>query len=137
MKTIQYGQEILFITNEGKELDCHMFDNFDAVIRFHLKGMGHESDSKMTVYGLQHGHMLCEGDNRPYADKQIVIEEGETVIYRDSRYCAIYKGDYSDALRFEPEDPYTHCLEEDFDEFYEPPITEMSAPNDYDINDRI
>jgi hypothetical protein len=114
MITLQYGQEVLFITNEGKELDCHMFDNFDAVIRYHVKGTGHSSNEFMTVSGLQHGHMLsASGNNRPYADKQVIVHEGDTVIYREDRYVVEYMGDYSDALRFEPISPYTHCLEED------------------------
>jgi len=111
MNTLQYGQEILFTTRYGKQLDCHMFDNFDAVIRFYVKGTGHESNANMSVYGLQHGHMICDGDNRPYADKQIAITENEIVIYRDEKYIAKYVGDYSDALKFEPVHAYTHCLE--------------------------
>ena len=113
MTILQYGQEILFITNDGLKLDCHMFDNFDAVIRYYKNGTGHESDTEMKVYGLQHGHMLsASGNNKPYSDQQIVVSEGEIVIYREDRYIAIYMGDYSDALRFEPVSAHTHCLED-------------------------
>ena len=115
MVTLQYKQEILFITKEGKELDCVIYDNFAEVVRYYKKGTGHESNAEMMVYGLQHGTMICaSGDNRPYASKQVIVREGETVIYREDRYTPIYKGDYSDALRFEPEQAFTHCNEEDY-----------------------
>ena len=107
MNTLQYGQEILFTTRYGKQLDCHMFDNFDAVIRFYVKGTGHESNAHEAVYGLQHGAMICKGDNRPYAKEQVNVTEDEVVMYRDEKYIAKYVGDYSDALRFEPVDDYT------------------------------
>jgi len=111
MKKLQYNQEILFTTLEGKQLDCKMFDNFDAVIRFYVKGTGHASNSEMSVYGLQHGAMICTGDNRPYAKEQVNVTEDEVVMYRDEKYIAKYVGDYSDALKFEPVHAYTHCLE--------------------------
>ena len=104
MKKLQYNQEIRFITKDGKSLDCYMFDNFDAVIRYYRDGVGHESNSEQTVFGMQHAHgITADGNNRPWADEQIEVHEGDTVIYRDERYTANYLGNYSDALRFVPE----------------------------------
>lgn len=102
MKTIQFNQEVRLTTNNGKKYDIVISDNFDSVIRFYRDGVGHHSNAEEKVFGIQHGTLVSgSGDNRPWAQEQIALNEDEIVIYREDRYQVKFVGDYSDAVKLE------------------------------------